>query len=95
MTGAVCLQILDGQIEENNRYFRFVLNNGRPTVTEELDEQLPCIRLSIDLFSQLYAGAVTPSRAHFLGLLEITKPEALSWFDEAMRLPRPFLLDQF
>jgi predicted acetyltransferase len=94
-TGTVCFKIRDEQVEENNRSFRFSLNGGKSEVTVGEDIGSSTLSLSIDLFSQIYSGAITIERAHFLGLLEAADPKALTWLDKAFRLPQPFLLDQF
>lgn len=95
VSGGVNLHIEDRQIAENNDQFIFYLEDGRPRVVFGRNHQLPTIRLSIDLFSQCYAGALAPSRAYFLGLMECDGEESLTWLDNALKLPRPFLLDQF
>ncbi|MEW6734886.1 MAG: GNAT family N-acetyltransferase [Acidobacteriota bacterium] len=99
LNGSICFQILDEQIPENSRRFRFTLTEGQPTINLVEDREMAQVHLGIDIFSQLYAGAITASRAHFLGLLEIkdtaSVPLTLSWLDQAFSLPKPFLLDQF
>jgi predicted acetyltransferase len=95
VTGAVSFKIRDEQIEENNRSFRFTLTDGKPEAVAAQESHIPCISLSIDLFSQLYSGAITAERADFLGQLETTDRDALKWMDRAFLLPKPFLQDQF
>jgi predicted acetyltransferase len=95
VTGSICFQIRDEQIEENNCSFLFELMDGKPEVTQVSDGQIPAVSLSIDLFSQLYGGGISVERADFLGQIETSDREALDWLDRAFRLPRPFLQDQF
>jgi predicted acetyltransferase len=98
--GSISFQISDHQVAENHGGFRLTLADGKPQVTSPvndapINEQIACVTLSIDIFSQLYAGALSASRAYFLGLLETDNVDALNWLDDVLRLPPPFLLDQF
>lgn len=97
ITGSVVFQVRDDQIPENNGFFKFTLTDGQATVSA-LDgekEGDATVKLSIDLFAQLYVGALTAERAYFLGLMEVSDESVLPWLTNAFRLPRPFLLDQF
>lgn len=93
--GRVLLKLRDGQIDENNGSFLLSLNDGKPIVSKEDDAQAPTVGMSIDVFSQLYAGALSAKRAHMLGLIETASADGVELLDRAFRLPKPFLLDQF
>lgn len=95
VTGEVCFDITDEQIHANNGSFCLKLVHGQPHVTSIVDETIPRVKLTIDRFSQLYAGALSATQAHFLGLIETNHPNILTWLDEVWRIPKPFLQDQF
>ncbi|MBL8148386.1 MAG: sterol carrier protein domain-containing protein [Blastocatellia bacterium] len=98
VTGKVIFEIIDPQLEGNNRNFCLELLNGKPTVSQvgnDPDSRKNLIKLDISLFSQLYSGALSATRAAFFGQIEASNNETLLLLDEIFKLEKPFLLEQF
>lgn len=94
VTGTATLQIHDEQIPENNGKFQLTLLNGKIEVSR-VNVKNACISLSIDVFSQLYSGALSLERANFLGLISVNEPSVVEWLNDALKLPKPFLQEHF
>jgi predicted acetyltransferase len=94
VTGTVTLEIEDEQIPENNGTFQLTFLNGKIEVSR-VKIKNACIKLSIDVFSQIYSGAISLKKADFLGLVSVNQPSVVEWLSEALKLPKPFLQEFF
>lgn len=95
ITGTATLLIKDEQITENNGFFQITLLNGKLEVKKVDLLKTACISMTIDVFSQLYSGALTLERANFLGLATVNENSVISWLDKALSQPKPFLQEAF
>lgn len=95
ITGTATLFIKDEQIAENNGFFQITLLNGKLEVKRVDSLKSACISLSIDVFSQLYAGSLSLEKAYFLGLITVNEMSVISWLDKALEQPKPFLQEYF
>jgi predicted acetyltransferase len=95
LNGQINFKITDPQLSENNQIFGWRLTNGKPEVVTGGISQAPQLELTIDLFSQLYAGALRATQAAFAGLITLPHLEVGQWLDQVFHLPAPALQDEF
>ncbi len=95
VSGTAVLLVKDEQIAENSGLFQITLLNGKMEVKRVDSLQTACISLSIDVFSQLYAGTLSLEKAYFLGLITVNELSVVSWLSKALEQPKPFLQEYF
>jgi predicted acetyltransferase len=92
----VGLEVHDAQLPENAGPWRLRLEHGRVAVERSTASGVDVsLRLPVDVLSRLFIGALTPSAAAEVGLVECDRPERLTALDAALRLPRPWTFDRF
>ncbi|MBI4851131.1 MAG: GNAT family N-acetyltransferase [Acidobacteria bacterium] len=95
VTATATLSIKDEQIAENNGFFQITLLDGKIDVKPVDSLKKACISLSIDVFSQIYAGTLSVKKAYFLGLITVNDLSVVDWLDKALEQPKPFLQEYF
>lgn len=91
---AIGLHVVDGQISENCGDWRLRLTEGNVEVARGAGADVT-LRLDMATLSRFYIGALKPTVAYEVGLLECDRPEKLPALDVALALPEPWMFDRF
>lgn len=95
VTGTATLFINDEQVAENTGFFQITLLDGKLELRKVDSLKKACIEMSIDVFSQLYSGALSLEKASFLGLITVNDGSVINWLDKALKQTKPFLQEFF
>jgi predicted acetyltransferase len=90
------LEVEDEQIPENAGHWRLRLDEGHPTLERGGPEGCDVtMRVSIEILSRMFIGALTPSEAVNQSAIWIEGLEMLTALNAAFSLPRPWTFDGF
>ena len=90
------LEVEDAQVPENAGHWCLRLDEGVPTIERgECARPDATIRVSIEILSRIFVGALTPSEAVNQSAIWIDGLDLLPALNAAFSLPRPWTFDGF